>query len=152
MQYLALVVISAVVVGYICALLYSALKNSATLIGAGISRGHSSFKARRAERTALIERGAAVARAEAERAELRAFREAHPVRIIGIPNVETFDRAFQNFDNFTRAANACRPRFRGLLDARFKYERFPSETFALKRPHPESLSSAEPTKITLTAD
>ena len=34
----------------------------------------------------------------------------------------------------------------------FKYERFPSETFFLRRPHPESLSPAEPTKIALTAD
>jgi hypothetical protein len=152
MQYLTLVIIGLVAVAYIGAFLFSALMNGASLIGGGISRGASSFKARRAERTALIERDAAVARAEAERAGLRAFREANPVRLVGIPNVEAFDRAFQSFDNFTRAANACRPRFRSLLDARFKYERFPSETFALKRPHPESLSSAEPMKITLTAD
>jgi hypothetical protein len=152
MQYLALVVISVVVVGYICALVFSALKNSAAFVVDGISRSLSSSRARRAERAARIERSNAEARADAERAELQAFREASPVRLIGIPNVEAFDRAFQVFDNFTRAANACRPRFRGLLDAHFKYERFPSETFALKRPHPESLPSAEPTKITLTAD
>jgi restriction system protein len=152
MQYLGLVVICAVVVGYICALVFSALKNTAALIGDGISRELSSSRAKRAERAAQIERSNAEARADAESAELREFREANPVKIIGIPNAEAFDRAFKTFDNFTRAANACRPRFRGLLDARFKYERFPSETFFLRRPHPESLSPAEPTKIALTAD
>jgi hypothetical protein len=105
MQYLALAVIGAVVVAYIGALVFSALKNSATLIGDGVSRGLSSYRAKRAERAAQIERSNAEARADAERAKLQAFREANPVRLIGIPNVEAFERASSTFRPIHRTSS-----------------------------------------------
>jgi restriction system protein len=152
MQYLSLAVIGAVVIGYAVYFVFAAIGHSAGLISDGVSGTVASFSAKRAAKAAQIEKANTEARAADDEAKLHAFRERNPVRLIGIPNPQAFESAFQDLDSYTRAANSCRPSFQSILDVRYEYARFPTNQFALKRSHPDSLSPMEPIKLSVTAE
>jgi hypothetical protein len=146
-----LVLIVAIVA--IIALVFGALGLVITLvesIGKGIAEAKVARKKRRAERRALREAERAASVVAAEQANLEDYRSKNPVRVVGIPVPEAYHRCFALLDEFTASANVYRP---GLPeDRRFQACGFPAHLFDLSRPHPASLSNAEPRKITLSAD
>jgi type II secretory pathway pseudopilin PulG len=91
--------------------------------------------------------------AAAQELEIQRYRSANPVRIVGRPNVEAFNRVFDLLDEFTRAANAFRPKPSDSFDRRYLSCEFPRVHFDPYRPHPDAVNnSGDPGKISLTAD
>jgi restriction system protein len=152
MQYLSLAIIGAFIVGYAVYLVFAAISQGASLVSGSVSNTVSSLKERRAAKAALMEKAESEARVAAKEVQIRTYREENLVRLVGIPNAQGFERAFQRLDDYVEAANSCRPKFRGLLDERFKHERFPDHLFTVSRSHPDSHAPTQPNKVSITAN
>jgi len=104
MQYLIIAAGVVIAIGYACMM---ALQGLVAVVDS-ISDSRKQAKAKRAEKLAKSQYQKQQALAASEQAELDAYRQDNPARIVDIPNAEAFKRVFQILDDFTAAANSFR--------------------------------------------
>jgi hypothetical protein len=83
------------------------------------------LRAKRAQRLAAAKQSQLQRISAAQEAEIQRYRSENPVRIVGSPNIEAFNRVFDLLDDFARTANAFRPQLIDNCDLRFRSCQFP---------------------------